>query len=1227
MHAFPLGGDTNTVVNLANGNALVRMDDLFIPGHGFNIAVSYAYNTLENGARDGMGRGWRLGVTDVTTGTDYSAAGIDANQPLVFAQEFQEDPDDGVLRLVGHTLDFTDADGTTHRFVSEIGDTGRWHSPPGVNLAMVELRQPITGLAGIPAAEGLTELVGYELYRPDGLRYLAEYIFNGWRITQVRNGAGDALHYRYDQFGDTLGQVRLTGIGNNRSGPSYLDPPTQFSTAMRQRVQFNYNTAGQLDTVDALLGESAANGDGTLVPVQRTTQLQYSTDGQLARVVQNVGVTVEDAAGQAVSGQRTTRFAYDGQMRLAAVTDPRGHVSTMAYYADGRFKSLQDRKGDVDDGSDNLWTVAYNNLHDGSGVTATATVTAPGPGATGTLKTTYTISDRVRQSDAPRIEGANILAITDAGTDLAAVATTHEWRDNHLVAVIDALGNRTETSYDRLGNVVSVEVPALNTAEALAATNLPVDAHLGGVRSDIDYEYRRRLEDVDGCELAENDPPGLALRGYDEDCYAYALPIRVGAAASTGGSQTRYTTFTYKNSRIKTVTQHDDHVDLAAFIDDPASTVDGTDRQVTYDYYGTGEFGPLRRVVGPRPQDVVTYGVAGDADHFGYDRNGMASTIIDAAGNGTGYRYDPYGNVVKMIEPGTGAAWITRYDGRGWPIETQDPDGDVVAFVHDLNGNRTHTITPGHGPGDGSHVTEVTYDFNDRPRVTSTPDDTDTDRLTSTVNYHPNGLVDWIKDPLGLTTVTTYWPNGRVKAVQTPGADGTSQVSQAYYDIAGRVRTAIAPRTALYHGVDDRPTTTYTYSPAGLVSTATTTSPADPDNGVATVHTVYNAHGEVVSVRGPRNVDGEVQHSQTVYDRFGQAERTRRYQGHGEWLTQTYTYDLAGRLQTSTRPLGNAYLGPVTSGVALAPEPATETSSYSYDVRGLLASMSTTRSGVGAVADHRVTYAYDVLGRQTSRTDHVGPLADGQVVRTTTTGYNPDGSLRSMVASDAATGETWATCNFPVGSPSGGFGPSGRLLTSRTVTGTAGCDSGTTVRTSTYGYDAAGRPATMTEVLDVDGTAVSRTQEYDYHANGAWQHLRFGPTGATLRDVDYELGAGGSVARMTDWSGRAVAFDRTPGGAVQTMVGGPATAVRSTSDVGHVFSERTFSITGQLTQLDWWRTSTSDAMHTPFGGLVRQHLGIGYDAGGLRLGEDVRIVRMSRSSWNFGERPPGVSAW
>lgn len=108
-------------------------------------------------------------------------------------------------------LEFTDGDGTTHRFVREGAPCSRWAAPPGVSL---RIREEFDA-AGLPTA--------YELVRPDGVVYRAEQrrcagdstLTASWQVVSVRDRRGNALGYCYTPFGP-LGVLRLTTVTHNR---------------------------------------------------------------------------------------------------------------------------------------------------------------------------------------------------------------------------------------------------------------------------------------------------------------------------------------------------------------------------------------------------------------------------------------------------------------------------------------------------------------------------------------------------------------------------------------------------------------------------------------------------------------------------------------------------------------------------------------------------------------------------------------------------------------------------------------------------------------------------------------------------------------------------------------------------------------------------------------------------------------------------------------------------
>jgi hypothetical protein len=114
--------------------------------------------------------------------------------------------------------------------------------------------------------------------------------------------------------------------------------------------------------------------------------------------------------------------------------------------------------------------------------------------------------------------------------------------------------------------------------------------------------------------------------------------------------------------------------------------------------------------------------------------------------------------------------------------------------------------------------------------------------------------------------------------------------------------------------------------------------------------------------------------------------------------------------------------------------------------------------------------------------------AAGTTERTTTTAYNPDGTLQSQVARDRG-GATLSTCNWAAGqSPASGYDADHNLLASRTVGGTTGCGAGaTTTRALTMAYDHRGAMATMTQAVrsPETGADVVRTQSFAHRNDGA----------------------------------------------------------------------------------------------------------------------------------------------
>jgi len=331
-----------------------------------------------------------------------------------------------------------------------------------------------------------------------------------------------------------------------------------------------------------------------------------------------------------------------------------------------------------------------------------------------------------------------------------------------------------------------------------------------------------------------------------------------------------------------------------------------------------------------------------------------------------------------------------------------------------------------------------------------------------------------------------------------------------------------------------------------------------------TTRAAYDAHGEQAQLAGPRSVGGEEARSETDHNAFGEVTTTRRRLV-GKWLTSTTAYDTAGNTVSATQPSGNG---------------ASLESTYRYDALSRLAAQTKDPSNPG----HTVEYTYENEGAQLTRVDKVS----GATERSTTTVYNPDGTLQSAVAANRG-GTTLSTCNWAEGqSPTSGYDADHNLTSSRTLTGTAGCGAGaTTTRRLTMAYDHRGAMDTMTQAVrsPETGADVTRTQSFAHRNDGAL-------TTATHdgRTTTYANSPAGWVESLTDWRAKTSTHTYAPAGNV----------LADNLGAGAATSTRTYAPDAMPESLTWRGRS---------GATVRSHTAISYDIGGLRTSENVSVTQ------------------
>src|SRR5439155_3521553 len=112
-----LGGGMAQLVNVANGNAVLRWTPFSAPGRGLATTLSLTYNSLEKHSRSPVGDNWSLGLGSLTR----------------FGRPLEVHPHHADT-LAGHEerwVRFTDADGSTYRFDGAVAGDGTvyWQEP------------------------------------------------------------------------------------------------------------------------------------------------------------------------------------------------------------------------------------------------------------------------------------------------------------------------------------------------------------------------------------------------------------------------------------------------------------------------------------------------------------------------------------------------------------------------------------------------------------------------------------------------------------------------------------------------------------------------------------------------------------------------------------------------------------------------------------------------------------------------------------------------------------------------------------------------------------------------------------------------------------------------------------------------------------------------------------------------------------------------------------------
>lgn len=1104
-------GTTSLTSNIAGGGAGGS-------GHVAPGAISLANIA---GANNGAGKvriSWPIELPDLgeSFGDPYGEI-VDGVQ--IGSGNLVESATDATIAVVGPSLG---VERTYNSLDERVGLFGRgWSTPFDMSVE----DDPAAGQVVVVYPDGRREVHtddgngGYDT-RLGWVSELADVAGGGWTLT-----AKDDTVRTFDATG------RLTTIEDIHG----------------RRQQLTYDSDGLTEATDATSGRSLTfdvqagrvlsvtttdpgNGDGPAV-------WRYGYDGdRLERVC--------DARDNDLSTGSCTVYSADSDGRLDAITLPEGNtVRSVVYDDDGRVESVTNGVGDTTDYSYGSYETTvtdargFDTVYSYDAYRRTTRILDPEGFAT-----LYEYDDEGFRS-----------GVTDGNGNRADL--DYDKRGN-LLSSRDAAGNRSYSTFDADDNLIEsrdarsagpdddtfLTTRTYSAArELLTETSPPTADQPSGVTTTRTYTAGGEDHGFGpvppGLLRTVSDGVGTITNSYDDDGDLRRTVDQLGLTTTfdhDGLGRVVSETTSWAGGSA-TTTRVFDAIGNEVAVTGPATVnaVTGDTHQIRT----TQTFDGNSRVVESRVRDVG--GAASPTPTrvttMTYDDADRQLSVTDPAGGVMTRTYDPAGNVATVTDA-EGRTLATSYDGRGLPTRIVQVDFDqrldgtlrdvvLAEYSYDGAGNRTsqRTPPPGDGTAPGQDVsgtlaeTTITYDGLNRPLVTTAlsvdrADNTPVNVTLSNTTYDAVGnvtrqLTGRIGTGAWESDVTSTYDAANQLTREQQTVDGTVRATGYVYDGVGRlVERSVTGGSALVAQ------TRWTHDAAGNVLSTTvengttdiTTWTARDERGLPVGHTSgransagqaaytttfeYDANGALVrTLAPPVVVDDGTQASPalpaavtarpttlTGYDALGNATHERDPRGH----TTVTDYDLLNRPVTITHP---TYTPPDGS-------PAiTATEQFAYDKVGNLTSRVDRRG-------HTTNFVFDDRNRPVSQTDPAATAGADRGVHTSV--YDDAGNVVATVSAEGIRTEMT-------------HDDLGRVVTSTAVVRDTAAVNPAARHTTTYVYDAHGRPVTVT-----DPTGVTQTATY----NRAGEQTR--RTDADGNNTVLEYDAAGRPVATVDPAGR-----------------------------------------------------------------------------------------------------------
>ncbi|MCW3002037.1 MAG: hypothetical protein JWQ20_1335 [Conexibacter sp.] len=735
------GSGSQLLVNSDTGNLLWHDVPIVNPGRGLSTFVNIDYNSLERPNRLGAFDTFDpLGAVSMTDHPAYNVAGRGISIGVSGPTRLNEplggvglaDVRDGLLGAVsglpagvGNDITLTDADGTTHHFTRDPGDSKKWLAPPGVHLTLRRFASTGDALAD----------PFWVMTRADGIAYFFNKL--GY-LVKTEDRVGNRLTYTYEKLDLLTGASGASASASACAAASMLGsvsgtPSASNGWGLQSQVKTTVSaTAGKLCTLRVAKVRDAGNRDLTIAYKSRSSSDQSRLDSGLAAALGGGSKTIEVLLTQTASSV-TDLGLLMAPTPVDKITDHAGREYAFDY-TNGNLTSLIEvyNAGALAPAGDRArrWAFEYFSADDAVGAHRIKTVTEVRDSDEGGNRTT-TIAYATRGGTAPVGMTATLApsTITDRRGKVTTYALSNYGAAARELTITDARNKVWKRTVDAYGRPVKVLDPLGN------ATNLRWDNGTPRRNDLLKVAEGATATDPGTVKTMTYEPVGGRLLSQT------SYPDGEASPDTARTTELKYATSSGQSTLRPSSDPVDDLVVDLTEIKQPRTlpggahvgskfTVDTATGNVTErrDQDGSG----LATSVYCNGTDCPKGLVKQETDEVGnvttyddFDPAGLPQTVIDPKGNAIAPGFPvPAGHNAAAADH----RWLYRYDSVGNLVSASDPRNA------DAKTSPT-TATPA-----AAYTTKFTYDAFDRTVEKVTPKDSANSKyITETWAYDRNG--------------------------------------------------------------------------------------------------------------------------------------------------------------------------------------------------------------------------------------------------------------------------------------------------------------------------------------------------------------------------------------------------------------------------------------------------------------------------------------------------------